>query len=132
MPSFFDLKRNSARLGMAVNCALFFSALSQEGLGGDESYKLLVRVFQVLNSVREAGDLFPLLFRARLAHEQGYFPRSNQCVHCGTDLAAEQKFFFWPQDGRLYCPACSHFQGLSFSSLVLPFLQGLFLRDPTY
>ncbi len=130
--SFFDLKRNSARLGMAVNCALFFSALSQEGLGGDESYKLLVRVFQVLNSVREAGDLFPLLFRARLAHEQGYFPRSNQCVHCGTDLAAEQKFFFWPQDGRLYCPACSHFQGLSFSSLVLPFLQGLFLRDPAY
>ena len=31
--SFFDLKRNSARLGMAVNCALFFS--TREGNGDD-------------------------------------------------------------------------------------------------
>ncbi len=131
LDSFSFLKHNSTRLGLAVNCALFFSALSQEGLGGDGSYELLVRVFQILNDAEQVGDFFPLLFRARLIHEQGFFPKMHSCTRCGADLTQEERVFFQPQDGRLYCPRCSR-QGRSFSSFVLPFLQGLFLQDPAY
>lgn len=130
--SFSFLKHNSTRLGLAVNCVLFFSALLEESQGGDGSYELLVRVFQILNDAELVGDFFPLLFRARLMHEQGFFPKIHSCTRCGADLAQEERVFFQPQDGRLFCPHCSGRQGHSFSSFVLPFLQGLFLQDPVY
>ncbi len=97
------LRKDPARLGMAVNCLKFAEAVS----GGRESaravYDLTTEALLALESDEPVQPLFPMLFRARLSFEAGFGPDFTCCALCGAELA---QALFMLEDGLALCPAC--------------------------
>ena len=99
------LRRDTARLGMAQNCARFLPALSLGPDGATPAYALFKDLLQVL----EEADILPLLlpqfFRARMAFDQGWDVDFERCSHCGKGFESSGARF-WTTPGDLRCPAC--------------------------
>jgi DNA repair protein RecO (recombination protein O) len=99
------LRADPARLGMAVNCLKFFEAVQIGPTGAAEAYALLRGMLGALEETDAPATVFPLLFRARLAHVQGQFPACSCCAVCGAPLCGGEAVCH-VEAGRLTCAAC--------------------------
>uniref|UniRef100_I2Q138 DNA repair protein RecO n=1 Tax=Desulfovibrio sp. U5L TaxID=596152 RepID=I2Q138_9BACT len=100
------LRREPARLGMAVNCLKFFEAVPLGPQGTAEAYVLLRAMLAALEAEQVSpSPLFPLLFRARMAFLHGMLPGCAKCAACGAPLAGEGAVCH-VEAGRIVCPDC--------------------------
>ncbi len=100
------LRENWRRQGMAANCVRFLEAMDVPPDSSRAAYRLMRELFQLLEQEKEASPLTPLLFRFRLAAEQGYVPELTSCARCGTPLGVFQQVHFVVGEGAVCCPAC--------------------------
>ncbi|MGE4298576.1 MAG: DNA repair protein RecO [Desulfovibrionaceae bacterium] len=104
--SFPRLRHDFRRLGAAVNCLKFLEAVQLGAEGAQAAYDLLLDTLGVLDEAEEAPPVLPLLFRARIAFDQGYVPDFTACAMCGTQADAATAFHFMVEQGRVVCGDC--------------------------
>jgi DNA repair protein RecO (recombination protein O) len=103
---FPGLRRDSLRMGIAVNCLKFVEMVHVGAQSAASSYELLLDVLTFLDGQRGADPLLPLFFRARVACEQGYSPQVEACASCALDLDGMTTPAFSVDGGRVYCQNC--------------------------
>jgi DNA repair protein RecO (recombination protein O) len=109
---FPGLKRDNARLGLAVNCLKFAEAVQIGPQGARRLYDLLLATLYALEGCAGEPVHLPLLFRARVAFEQGYWPELSACRFCGRELAGIRSLRFLVEKGGIACAECSPRDGL--------------------
>jgi DNA repair protein RecO (recombination protein O) len=100
------LRQGPERLGMAVNCLKFLEKAHAGQAGSQTAYALLLGTLEALAECPCPSPLVPLLFRARLAFDQGLRPDFVACYQCGKNLDQAGAAVFLVQEGRLLCPDC--------------------------
>ena len=80
------LRKDIGRLGLAVNCQKFMEAMGVGREGAEKVYELFLNMLRLLEREKEIDPILPLLFRTRLAFDQGYTPALGQCAGCGRHL----------------------------------------------
>ncbi len=105
------LRRDWPRFGAAVNCLKFLEALGCGPEGAATTHQLVEDVLELLEGGGPVPDMLPVLFRLRLAAEQGYAPRLDSCATCGTDLTHAAGAAFLVQEGATQCDACAPMPG---------------------
>lgn len=105
------LRRDWPRFGAAVNCLKFLEALGCGPEGAAATHQVVEDVLELLEGGGPVPDMLPVLFRLRLASEQGYAPRLDSCATCGTDLTHAAGAAFLVQEGALQCDACAPMPG---------------------
>ena len=114
------LRTDSARLGVAANCAAFLQSFGVGPEGAGTAHFLLQQTLQLLEENDVLPDSVPFFFRARLVFDQGYALQTGYCSSCGKKLHEDTVCFF-VREGRFACRSCSLVQSG----------QRLFLRQPT-
>ena len=101
------LRRDWQRQGMAANCVRFLEAMDVPPDSAHAAYGLMRGTMRLLE-MEEAPltPLTPLLFRFRLAAEQGYVPDLASCARCGSPLGEMQQVQFLVGEGVPCCPSC--------------------------
>ena len=120
------LRQDWSRLGMAMNCVRFLDALGVSRDGAGAAFQLLEDTLACLEAEEAPHTLFPLLFRLRLASEQGFAPALEACAVCGTTVAEEDALFLM-DEGQIQCQRCSHGMGQGGRYTVRVPAQGLAL-----
>lgn len=105
------LRRDWPRFGAAVNCLKFLEALGCGPEGAAATHQLVEDVLELLEGGGPVPDMLPVLFRLRLAAEQGYAPRLDSCATCGADLTHVAGAAFLVQEGAAQCDACAPLPG---------------------
>jgi DNA repair protein RecO (recombination protein O) len=105
------LRRDWPRFGAAVNCLKFLEALGCGPEGAAATHQLVEDVLDLLEGGGPVPDMLPVLFRLRLAAEQGYAPRMESCATCGADLTHAPGAAFLVQEGAAQCDACAPLPG---------------------
>lgn len=105
------LRRDWPRFGAAVNCLKFLEALGCGPEGAAATHQLVEDVLELLEGDGPVPDMLPVLFRLRLAAEQGYAPRIDACATCGADLTHVSGAAFLVQEGAAQCDACAPLPG---------------------
>lgn len=103
------LRTDWGRLGMIMNCVRFTEAMDIGREGGSSAFALLTEVMALLEDEKPISPLLPLLFRLRLASEQGFAPSFDYCGQCGSII--EDYATFLVNEGELRCPQCVDRQG---------------------
>jgi len=112
------LRRDSQRLGMAVNCLKFLEAAHLGPAGSDLAFELLLRTLAALEEGEPPSGMLPLFYRARTAFDQGFRPDLSSCARCGAPLGGGAPeilpedaplSLFLVEQGRLLCGACRPF-----------------------
>jgi len=108
--AFIRLKKNSSRLGMAVNCLKFLQQIARAHIYAEEEasevYSLFLDALDVLENGDEIPSFFPLIFKARLIFAQGYEPCLDHCALCGKGLRSIKNPYFSFTEGKIYCESC--------------------------
>lgn len=109
------LRSDLPRLGMAMNCLRFLEAMDpQAGQDGEHTdspgplegaFELMRSLFVRLENEAATSDLLPVLFRLRLASDQGFAPSFAVCSACGESMSGQDGFFSIA-DGLLLCAHC--------------------------
>ncbi|MBP3730854.1 MAG: DNA repair protein RecO [Mailhella sp.] len=101
------LRRDWKRQGVAANCIRFIEAL---GVPPDSSsvrcYGLVADMLRMLEQDVSPHASAAVLFRLRLASEQGYSPELYTCPRCGTDLSDAGQACFLVAEGAVCCAEC--------------------------
>ncbi|RQD65578.1 DNA repair protein RecO [Desulfonatronovibrio magnus] len=101
-----ELKKNQAKLGMAVNSLRFVQKICLEGDDSAQLYNLTIDYLQTLEDIPEAPVFLPLLFRAKACFIHGFGPSIDSCRDCGKQLINIADPFFLYAQGRMACPGC--------------------------
>ena len=92
---------------MAANCVRFLEAMDVPPDNARAAYELMRGTMRLLEMEESAlMPLTPLLFRFRLAADQGYVPELASCARCGCSLEELQQVHFVVGEGAPCCPAC--------------------------
>ncbi len=97
------LRYDFARLGMVMNCVKFIEAFGISQDGAASAYALLQEMLLFFEEESTPHALFPVLFRLRIASEQGFAPTWHECAICGkhpTDAV------FHMDEGICRCKNC--------------------------
>lgn len=105
------LRTDYNRLGLAVNCQKFLEAMGTSFEGAPAAYSLFSEMLTLLNRTEHLDKLWPILFRARFAFDQGYNPELCWCQVCANRLKYP---VFHVQEGVLTCASCAESQGPRF------------------
>ena len=105
------LRRDWPRFGAAVNCLKFLEALGCGPEGAAATHRLVEDMLELMEGDGPVPDMLPVLFRLRLAAEQGYAPRIDACATCGADLTHVTGAAFLVQEGAAQCDACAPLPG---------------------
>jgi len=97
------LRTDWHRQGMATNCVRFLEALGVPPDAPGPAFSLLCSLLDVLEQDKPVPDALPLLFRFRLASDQGYAPNLHLCSACGRQLTGA---FILISEGLAVCPSC--------------------------
>ncbi len=104
------LRRDWRRYGQAMNCMRFVQAVAVAPDGSRETYQLAVSAVNALEDLAgDAHPAFPMFFRARLAHQQGYGPELAECARCRrpvVEASSRARVRFLAAQGRALCPRC--------------------------
>lgn len=103
------LRSDYSRLGMVMNCVRFTEALGIGREGGPSAFALLADVMRLMETDKPTTPLLPLLFRLRLASEQGFAPSFDRCGQCGARIDGAGTFLV--NEGEVQCPRCLDRQG---------------------
>ncbi len=99
------LRRDFARLGMVMNCIRFLEAFGISPEGAPAGYALLQDIFMLFEEDAPPHSLYPVLFRLRVASEQGFAPAWHECMVCGKSLA-QADCIFHMNEGVAHCVHC--------------------------
>lgn len=113
LQGFPGLRGDARRLGVVANCLRFLEAMEIGPQGGRAAFDLLLDGLQVLEKTGEPPEIFPLLFRAKAAFEQGFAPDLTVCHGCGRPAGGLDTAFFLVEKGRLSCSDCRPAAGLA-------------------
>lgn len=106
------LRTDWNRLGMFMNCVRFLEALGVPPDATDGSASAFLLLKDTLALLEEAGDIqdiLPVLFRLRLASQQGYAPALDKCSSCGRSIEGAAGFLV--AEGSLVCRECGAKRG---------------------
>lgn len=98
------LRTNRNKFGVIINCIRFIEAIGVTLDAASNIYILLKELLSHIEGTIEQYEIIPILFRLRLASEQGYSPLFNTCSKCNSSIV--DKGFFGVSDGQLVCPTC--------------------------
>lgn len=104
------LRRDWRRFGLAVNCVRFLQSFGVGSEGAKESHFLMSRTLRLLEEAEKIPNPLPLLFRARLAFDQGYALAVDCCPRCGALFSAESSWLFL-NEGQVLCRRCASLAG---------------------
>jgi len=102
------LRKDSERLGMAVNCLKFLEAAHLGPAGSESAFELLLGTLAALDREDAASPLLPLFYRARTAFDQGFKPDLSSCARCGAPLDGQDVLgaLFLVEQGKFLCGGC--------------------------
>ena len=109
------LRRDWRRQGMAANCVRFLEAMGVPPDNAGASYALMHGMLQLLEEEDDVPAVMPVLFRFRLAAEQGYAPELGVCARCGRALSEVEEGHFLVGEGAACCPSCRRSGDMSLS-----------------
>ncbi len=114
------LRRDFARLGMIMNCVKFLEAFGVSQDGAPAGYALLQEIFSLFEEDSLPHSLYPVLFRLRMASEQGFAPAWHSCAVCGEDLLHKESIFHM-NEGIAHCAHCEpHRRSLAYTVPLTP------------
>ena len=99
------LRHDWRRFGIAQNCAKFLLAFGVNREGAGQAHFLFIELLQLLEEAPELPALLPLLFRARLAFDQGYGLNLDVCSGCGR-YSFGQGGHLSVSLGQIFCHDC--------------------------
>ena len=103
------LRTDWNRLGMFMNCVRFVEALGVPPDGSASAFILLKDMLALLEESSVVQDILPVLFRLRLASQQGYAPALDKCAVCGKNINGPAGFSV--SEGTIVCQACASGSG---------------------
>ena len=101
-----ELKKDSSRLGMALNSLRFVQQICPEGDDSSGIYSLMLDYLETMESNPGIPSFFPLLFRARASFNHGYQPSLDFCCRCGLELNKIAQPVFLYSEGKVACAKC--------------------------
>ena len=101
------LRQDWWRLGIAMNCAKFLETFGIAPDGAAKAHTLLADVLALLEEEDVPPANLPLLFRMRMAFDQGYALDLVRCARCGTGLARFSATGFHVREGGFFCADCA-------------------------
>ncbi|MFV0420705.1 DNA repair protein RecO [Oleidesulfovibrio sp.] len=115
------LRSDWGRMGLAANCIKFLEAMGVGREGAKDAYDLTCGMLEFLEKSDAVPDILPVMFRGRLAFDQGYRIDPLRCGTCGQPLADSVETRFLPRDGVFLCAEHSgpHTGGLKMSAETL-------------
>lgn len=122
--NFPDVRKDSAKIGLAANCIKFIEAVEIEPSEARPVYTLLLETLRMLDAGGGNSDFVPWLFRAKLAFEMGYRPDFLSCGTCGKSVVAESVSQFGVEKGQVACQACLS-NGKPLEGLARPISSGV-------
>lgn len=100
------LRHDWRRFGIAQNCAKFLLAFGVNREGASEAHFLFKELLELLEAASELPALLPLLFRIRLAFDQGYGVNLDICSTCGREICQSGGHLLVSQ-GQISCADCA-------------------------
>ncbi len=100
-----NLRKDWSRLGMLMNCIRFLEVIGISQDASQNSYDLMQDMFSFFEKFEKPHALYPMLFRLRMACEQGFAPAWHTCASCGTVLK-EKNVIFHMDEGTTDCQQC--------------------------
>jgi DNA repair protein RecO (recombination protein O) len=100
------LRTDGQRLGLAVNCLRFLEVLEVQGEEAQGAFALAEDILRLLEDDPPPLPLLALLFRLRIASDQGFAPFLHNCVRCGRQAWADEGWQFLLDRGGLHCRDC--------------------------
>ena len=100
------LRTDGPRLGLAMNCLRFLEVLDVQGEEAHEAFALAEDILGLLEAEAPPPPLLALLFRLRVASDQGFAPFLHGCARCGRQARAGENWQFLLDQGGLLCPDC--------------------------
>ena len=100
------LRRDWRRQGIAANCVSFTEAMGVPPDDAEGCHTLLRSMLDLLEDGCEPSAAAPVMYRFRLAAEQGYVPDLGACARCGAEMAPGSPARFLVAEGMLCCPSC--------------------------
>ena len=108
------LRRDWQRQGMAANCVRFLEAMDVPPDNAHAAFELMRGTMHLLEQGSSAlMALTPMLFRFRLAADQGYVPDLASCARCGRPLGELPQVHFVVGEGAPCCPDCRRYGDMS-------------------
>jgi len=116
------LRADGHRLGLAMNCLRFLEVLDVQGEEAHGAFSLAEDILRLLEADLPPPPLLALLFRLRIASDQGFAPFLHGCTRCGRQARAGEDWQFLLDRGGLICLDCRvtgpYSLDLAFASLV--------------
>ena len=101
---------------MAANCVRFLEAMDVPPDNAGAAFGLMRGTMHLLEQEGAAlMPLTPMLFRFRLAADQGYVPDLAACARCGRPLGGLSQVHFVVGEGAPCCPECRRYGDMSLS-----------------
>lgn len=92
--------------GLAANALRFLEAMGVPPGNASVSFHTLRAYLGLLEYTQNPSPLFPVLFRFRVAADQGYVPDLSYCMHCGLDLNTQTHCYMMVTEGQALCTSC--------------------------
>jgi DNA repair protein RecO (recombination protein O) len=99
------LRTDGQRLGLAMNCLRFLEALDVQE-EAHNAFALAEDILRILEEEPLPPPLLALLFRLRIASDQGFAPFLHGCAQCGRRARPGEDWQFLLDQGGLRCPDC--------------------------
>ncbi len=99
------LRQDWSRLGMLMNCIRFLEVLGISHDASQNAYEIMQDMFTFFEEHEAPHMLYPVLFRLRMACEQGFSPAWHECASCGCELKGK-KIVFHMDEGTSHCEHC--------------------------
>lgn len=132
LEQFQTLRTDFKRQGMAANCIRFVDTLGVTAEDSEKIFLLTKSMLHLLDRAETASAMLPILFRLRIAAEQGYLLDPQVCAKCGKKL--ENNSVFLVSEGYFTCASCKPlgFMGLHASRQTLDILGNIQEYSPEY
>lgn len=101
------LRQDWRRQGLAANCVRFLEAMGVPPGNAQGGFTLMRGLLALLENAEKVPGSVPLLFRFRLASDQGYAPDFSACARCGKGLGDQSHALFLVSEGYAVCPSCA-------------------------
>ncbi len=98
------LRYDFGRLGMVMNCIKFLESFGIAQDGAAKAYGLLQEMLLLFEEESAPHALLPVLFRLRIASEQGFAPAWHGCAVCGREMT---EIIFHMDEGICRCKSCA-------------------------
>lgn len=132
LEQFHGLRVDFKRQGMAANCIRFVEMLGVTAEDSEKIFLLAKSMLTLLDKTAVPVPMLPVLFRLRIAAEQGYLLDPKVCAKCGKPLEGDSVFLV--SEGYFACRQCKPLgsTGLGASKETLDIIADIQEYSPEY